>query len=69
MRIERIEWDGADAPRARRRLRALAPELEEVTGEVAEMDRRGRERGDEALRELGLRSARRRPEPLRVDPG
>ena len=42
MRLESIEWDGADAATLARRLRRLAPSLTEVTSDVERGDRRGR---------------------------
>ncbi len=69
MKIERIEWDGADADALAVRVRGLSPELEEVTGEVAEIIAAVRKRGDEAVRELGLRFGEPPVESLRVDPG
>ena len=37
MKIERIEWDGTDADAMARRVRELAPPLEEVSEQVAEI--------------------------------
>ncbi len=68
MKIERIEWDGANADELARRVRGLAPALEEVTDEVTEIIAAVRKRGDEALRELGLRFGEPPVETLRVDP-
>ena len=57
MRLERIEWDGADAGgSAPRELRALAPTLDEVTGEVGEIIAPvARRAATPPLRELGER--------------
>ena len=37
MRLESIEWDGADAATLARRLRRLTPSLTEVTSDVSEV--------------------------------
>ena len=68
MRIERIEWDGRDAPALAGRLRAMSPALSEVSADVAEILGAVRSRGDEAIRELALRLGEGAPENLRVDP-
>ena len=52
MRIERIEWDGADPAGLARRLRAMTPALGDVSAEVAAIVNRVRDGGDAALREL-----------------
>jgi histidinol dehydrogenase len=52
MKIERIEWDGRDAPALAARVRSLAPPLSEVGEHVAEIVAAVRERGDDAVREL-----------------
>jgi histidinol dehydrogenase len=69
MRLERIEWDGLDAAACAARVRALAPALEEVTREVGEIIVAVGTRGDEALRELGVRFGEVPVESFRVDPG
>ncbi len=69
MKIERIEWDGADAEALAGRVRDLAPPLEEVTEEVAEVIAAVRKRGDAAVRDLGLRFGEPPVESVRVDPG
>jgi histidinol dehydrogenase len=51
----RSDWDGADARAEAARLRALAPALDEVQAEAAAIVAQVRERGDDALRELGAR--------------
>ncbi|MDX6582187.1 MAG: histidinol dehydrogenase [Solirubrobacterales bacterium] len=68
MKIERIEWDGANAEGLARRVRGMAPPLDEVTEEVTEIIAAVRKRGDEALRELGLRFGEPPVENVRVDP-
>jgi histidinol dehydrogenase len=68
MRVERFEWDGADAARMASRLRDLQPALGEVSEEVAEIVAAVREGGDAALRELAERFDGRAPASLRVDP-
>jgi len=68
MRIERIEWDGRDAPALAGRLRSLSPALSEVSSDVADILGAVRSRGDEAIRELALRFGEGAPESLRVDP-
>jgi histidinol dehydrogenase len=68
MKIERIEWDGANAGGTAARLRSLAPPQEEVAGAVAEIVGSVRARGDEALREIAERLGEEAPESWRVDP-
>jgi histidinol dehydrogenase len=68
MRIERIEWDGADAAAMARRLRDLAPALGDVSAEVSAVIDRVREGGDAALRDLGESFGEPPMEGLRVDP-
>jgi histidinol dehydrogenase len=68
MKIERIEWDGADAEALARRVRDLAPPLDEVTEQVSEIIASVRKRGDQAVRALGLRFGEPPVENLRVDP-
>ena len=59
MRIERIEWDGADARGARARgCGRSTPALEDVSGEVATIIDGSRARGDAAVRELAERLRR-----------
>jgi histidinol dehydrogenase len=68
MRVERIEWDGADAAAMARRLRALTPGLSDVSTEVAAVIARIREGGDAALRELAESFGEEPGDSLRVDP-
>ncbi len=68
MKVERIDWDGADATALARRVRDLAPALEQVTEEVAGIIAAVREHGDRALRELAERFGEPLTEPFRVDP-
>jgi histidinol dehydrogenase len=68
MKIERIEWDGADARGMAARLRSLAPPQEEVAEAVAEIVGSVRSRGDDALREIAERLGEEAPEFWRVDP-
>ncbi len=68
MRIERHEWDGGEVAATARRLRAIAPALGEVAGEVAALIERVRTDGDAALRELAERFGEPVGETLRVDP-
>lgn len=68
MRLERIDWNGADAAGLAARLRAIAPPLEDVSEPVAELIQRVRERGDAALREISDDLGEPLPERLRVDP-
>ena len=67
-RIERIDWDGADAPALAARVRALAPGLEDVSEQVRDILARVRRQGDAAVRELTTRFGELAPERLRVDP-
>ena len=68
MRVERIEWDGRDAPALAARLRSLSPALSEVSSDVADILGAVRSRGDDAIRDLALRFGEAAPERLRVDP-
>jgi len=68
MRIERVEWDGLDAPGLAARLRALVPPQPALRDEVAEIVERVRAGGDAALRELAAGFGDEVPEKLRVDP-
>jgi histidinol dehydrogenase len=68
LRVERIEWDGEDAPRLAGRLRALAPPASEVTAEVERIVERVRDSGDAALREIAESLGEQAPEAIRVDP-
>ena len=61
MRVERIEWDGADATACAAQVRALVPGLEKVTREVGEVIVAVGAHGDQAVRDLGG--------PLRRGPG
>jgi len=69
VKVESIEWDGADADACARRVRALAPTLEGVTREVGEVIVAVGARGDEAVRELGVRFGEVPVESFRVDQG
>jgi histidinol dehydrogenase len=55
MRLKRFDWDGSDAPRLAREIRALQPPLGDVADTVAEIIVAVRERGDDALAELEAR--------------
>jgi histidinol dehydrogenase len=68
VRIERTNWDGADAPAFAGRLRALAPALGEVTADVERIVEVVRSRGDAGLREVAERLGEVVPESFRVDP-
>ncbi len=69
MRIERIEWDGADAAALAERLRTSAPALDDEAGErVRRILDRVRAGGDDALREIAEELGDPVPESLRVDP-
>ena len=68
LRIERIDWDGADAPALAARVRALAPGLEDVSEPVRDILSRVRRQGDAAVRELTTRFGELAPERLRIDP-
>ena len=68
LRIERIDWDGADAPALAARVRALAPGLEDVSEQVRDILARVRRQGDAAVRELTTRFGELAPERLRIDP-
>jgi len=68
VRIERTNWDGADAPGLAGRLRALAPALGEVTADVERIVEVVRSRGDAGLREVVERLGEAVPESFRVDP-
>jgi histidinol dehydrogenase len=68
VRIERIEWDGADAAALSRRLRGAVADVESVSAEVSELIAAVRAGGDAALRELAERFAEPTPESLRIDP-
>ncbi len=68
MRIERADWDGADATGFAGRLRALAPALGEVTAEVEQIVDRVQSGGDAGLREVAEGLGEAVPESFRVDP-
>ena len=68
MRIQRIGWTGEDPAALAARLRAIVPPLEGASATVAEVLESVRERGDEALRELGEAFGEPAVESLRVDP-
>ena len=68
MKIERIEWDGADAPTLGARLRSLAPPLGEMSADVERIVERVRAGGDAAVREIAEALGEEVPESLRVDP-
>jgi histidinol dehydrogenase len=67
VRIERIEWDGADARALAARLRAMAPEPDDLTEAVAEVLESVREGGDDAIRELAERFGEAETAQLRID--
>ena len=67
-RIERFEWDGADAAAIAARLRALTPRLEDVGDAVAAIVDRVREQGDAGVRAVSEQLGEPAPEALRVDP-
>jgi histidinol dehydrogenase len=66
VKIERTNWDGADAPALAGRLRA--PGLGEVTAEVERIVEAVRSCGDAGLREVAERLGEAVPESFRVDP-
>ena len=68
MRVERIDWDGADPGGLADRLRSLAPSLSDVTEEVTRIVERVRDGGDAALREIAEMLGEEVPESFRVDP-
>ncbi len=68
MKVERIDWDGRNAPALARSLRALGPRLSEVSGEVKRILDQVRERGDAAIRELAEQFGDPAPDSLRIDP-
>ena len=68
MRVERIDWDGADAPRLAARLRSLPPSPADVTGAAERIVERVRTGGDAAIREIAAELGEEAPESLRVDP-
>jgi histidinol dehydrogenase len=68
MRIERIDWDGRDAPALATRLRALVPPPPALRDEVVAIVDRVREGGEAAVRELAEGFGDIVPEKLRVDP-
>lgn len=68
MRIERLDWDGANAPAFAGRLRALAPRRTEVGAEVQRIVDAVRSGGDAGLREVAERFGEEVPESFRVDP-
>lgn len=67
MRIERIEWDGADARALAARLRAMVPEPDDLTEAVGEVLERVREGGDGAVREFAERFGEAETAQLRID--
>jgi histidinol dehydrogenase len=67
-RIERFEWDGADARALAVRLREMTPAPEDLTEVVEGVLRRVREDGDAAVRELAEGFGETVPETLRVEP-
>ncbi len=68
IRVERLEWDGAEAPAMARRLRALVPAPAELSAQVATILDRVRAAGDAALREISAGFGEELPDSLRVDP-
>jgi histidinol dehydrogenase len=69
VRVERIDWDGADPAALARRLRGAVAGTESVSGEVSGLIAAVRAGGDAALREIAERFSEPAPEALRVDPG
>ncbi|MGH2985302.1 MAG: histidinol dehydrogenase, partial [Solirubrobacterales bacterium] len=67
-RIERFEWDGADARALAARLRAMTPPTEDLTEIVEGVLGHVREGGDAAVRELAEGFGEAVPETLRVEP-
>jgi histidinol dehydrogenase len=69
MKVERYEWDGADAAAVAARLRAARPRPEEVAGAVSRIIAEVADGGDAALRELARRldGVERAPDPVRVE--
>ena len=68
MRIERVEWDGAEARGFAQRLRVMAPALGEASEEVARILERVRSGGDAELRAVGEAVGEEVPDTFRVDP-
>jgi histidinol dehydrogenase len=68
MRIERLDWDGADALALASRLRAVVPEAAELSDAVERIVDAVRSGGDAALREVAERLGDAVPDSLRVDP-
>ena len=68
MRIERADWDGADALVFAGRLRALVPALGDVTANVKRIVEHVRSGGDAGLRDVAGRLGEAVPESFRVDP-
>jgi histidinol dehydrogenase len=68
MRVERVQWDGSDAPALAARLRSLAPPMAEVSPDVATILERVRAGGDAAVRDISAGYGELVPESLRVDP-
>ena len=68
MRVDRIDWDGADPAALARRLRGAVAGTESVSGEVSGLIAAVRAGGDAALREIAERFSEPAPEALLVDP-
>lgn len=68
MKLERIDWDGRDAPALAARLRAASAPPPALGDEVAAIVAAVRDGGDAAVRELGTKLGDEVPERLRVDP-
>ena len=68
MKVDRIDWDGSDAPALAARLRSLAPPLAGVSADVAAILERVGAGGDAAVREISEGLGENLPEPLLVDP-
>jgi histidinol dehydrogenase len=66
MRIERFEWDGSDAPKLAREIRALQPPLGEVSDAVAEIISAVEADGDAAIFEISKRFGEAPARGLRV---
>ena len=68
MIIERIEWDGLDAPRIAAEVRSFGPTLSEVSGDVQRILRAVATRGDEGVREVAEHYGDDVPDEFRVEP-
>jgi histidinol dehydrogenase len=68
VKLERIDWNGRDAPALAARLRAAVARPPTLGDEVAAIVAAVRQDGDAAVRELGTKLGDEVPERLRVDP-